>query len=301
MELRHLRYFVAVAEELSFRGAGEKLHLSQPALSAQIRGLEEELKVRLFKRTPRTVSLTHAGRVFLDEARLVLQAAGRAEERVRSAEHGLTGTLRVGMISSIANAWLAGILRGFLRQFPRVQLSLFDLTTHEQLRRLRAGELDAALLRPPVGFPELEFKLVAESTQVLAAPVRHRLVRKREPLEWKDFDGEALVMMHPGLQHGFYDAFMAQCAKAGAAPRPSQFAHDVQTLMWLISAGFGVAPMTATLSEIHRPGLVFRPLPSGLPPVQTVLVWRRNDDSPAVANFIAVFGDLPARPTITNS
>jgi DNA-binding transcriptional LysR family regulator len=301
MELRHLRYFVAVAEELSFRGAGEKLHLSQPALSAQIRSLEEELKVRLLKRTTRSVSLTHAGRVFLDEARLVLQAAGRAEERVRSAEHGLTGTLRVGMISSIANAWLAGILRGFLRQFPGVQLSLFDLTTHEQLRRLRAGELDAALLRPPVGFPELEFKFVAESTQVLAAPVRHRLARKREPLAWKDFDGEALVMMHPGLQHGFYDAFMAQCAKAGATPRPSQFAHDVQTLMWLISAGFGIAPTTATLSEIQRPGLVFRPLPPGLPPVQTVLVWRRDDDSPALANFIAVFGDSPGQPTITNS
>ncbi|HEX3719527.1 MAG TPA: LysR family transcriptional regulator [Verrucomicrobiae bacterium] len=300
MELRYLRYFVAVAEELSFRGAAEKLHLSQPALSAQVRALEEELKVRLFERNSRSVALTAAGRVFLAEARTVLQAAVQAEQRARMAEHGLTGTLRVGLISSIANAWLAGILRKFLRKFPGVQLSLFDLTSPEQLRRLREGEIDAALLRPPVGFPELAYKFVGESKQVLAVSVGHRLARKREPLAWKDFDGEALVMMHPNFQHGFYDAFMANCAKAGAVPRPSQYANDVQTLMWLIASGFGVAPTVATLSEIKRPGLVFRALPPGLPPVQTVLVWRRHDDSPALANFVGGFDTFASAPNLTN-
>lgn len=289
MELRHLRYFVAVAEQLSFRGAAERLHLSQPALSSQIRALEEELRVRLLERNTRVVTLTHSGRVFLEEARNVLNSASQAEQRARQAGHGLAGTLRVGLISSIANDWLAGILRGFVRRFPGVQLSLFDLTTPDQLRRLRAGEIDAALLRPPVGFPELEWKSIAEARYILAASAGHRLARQREPLRWQDFDGEALVVMHPSLQHGFYDSFLAHCAKAGAKPFPAQFANDVQTLMWLIAAGFGIAPTASTLAETKRPGLVFRELPAGLPPVQTVLVWRRKDDSPVLANFVASF------------
>ena len=177
MELRHLRYFVAVAEELSFRRAAEKLHLAQPPLSAQIKSLEAELGVRLFERTTRSVSLTHAGRVLLEEARLVLGASVQAERRAKEAEHGLTGTLRVGMIAPAANAWLAGVLRVFRQRFPAVQLSLFDLTSPEQLRRLRANELDAGLLRPPIGFPELDYAFVEESRQVLALPAGHRLAK----------------------------------------------------------------------------------------------------------------------------
>jgi DNA-binding transcriptional LysR family regulator len=104
-------------------------------------------------------------------------------------------------------------------------------------------------------------------------------------LEWRDFHDEPLVMIHPTGQHGYYDAFLAACAKAGAKPRPAQYANDIQTKMWLISAGFGIAPTTATLGEVKRPGLVFRTLPPGLPPVRTVLVWRRDDQSAALTHF----------------
>lgn len=288
MELRHLRYFVAVAEELSFRKAAEKLHLAQPPLSAQIKALEQELRVRLFDRTTRSVQLTHPGRVFLAEARSVLAASAQAEQRVREAEHALVGTLRVGVIAPVTNAWLAGILRHFRQQFPGVQLSLFDLTTTEQLRRLRARELDAGLLRPPVGFPELEYKFVGESRQVLAVPTGHKLARKKR-LRWQDFHNQEMVLIHPSAQHGFYDAFLAECAKVGAKPRPVQYANDIQTKMWLISAGFGIAPTIATFEEVRRPGLTFRPLPSALPLVQTVLVWRRDDTSPVLARFCGSF------------
>lgn len=288
MELRHLRYFVAVAEELSFRRAAEKLGMAQPPLSAQIRALEQELGLRLFERTTRSVQLTHAGRVFLDEAQAVLQASARAERLAKEAEHGLAGTLRLGIAAPAAGAWLAGILRRFRQQFPGVQLSLFDLTSTEQLRRLRARELDAGLLRPPVLFPELDYKFIQESRQVLALPAGHRLARKRR-LQWLDFDQEDMVLIHPSSQHGFYDAFFAQCAKAGAKPRPVQYVNDAQTKMWLISAGFGIAPTTATLAEGRRPGLVFRPLPPGLPLVQLVLVWRRDNSSPALAHFRECF------------
>lgn len=288
MELRHVRYFAAVAESLNFRAAAEKLHVAQPALSAQIKSLEEELGVQLLQRTTRKVELTPAGRVFLEEARRLLAAAVQAETRVRQANAGLVGTIRLGVIAPTANAWLAGILRNFRQQFPGVNFSLFDLTSTEQLARLRAGELDAGLLRPPVGFPELEYTFVEESVQVLALPAGHRLAKKKI-IDWRDFDGEQMVLLHPNVQHGYYDPFLAACSKAGAKTRIGQYANDIQTKMWLISAGFGIAPTTATLAEVKRPGLIFRPLPEGLPPVHTVLVWQRSDASPILQNFRQFF------------
>jgi len=291
MELRHLRYFMAVAEELSFRRAADRLHVAQPPLSAQIRGLEEELGVRLFERTTRSVSLTHAGVVFLQECRVVLAATAEAERKTKQAEQGIIGTLRLGVIAPAANAWLAGILRGFRQRYPQVQLSVFDLTSTEQLRRLRTHELDAGLLRPPVGSPDLDSIFVEEAEQVLALPAGHRLARKRQ-IEWKDFHNEAMVLIHPTAQHGYYDAFFTACAKVGAKAGPTQYAHDIQTKMWLISAGFGIAPTTATLTKVKRPGLVFRKLPPGLPTVHTVLVWRADDHSPVLEHFRGCFQPL---------
>jgi DNA-binding transcriptional LysR family regulator len=294
MELRHLRYFVAVAEELSFRRAAEKLNLAQPPLSAQIKALETELGVRLLDRTTRSVALTQAGRVFLAEAKAVLAASSQAGRRAQEAAHGVVGMLRLGVIAPAANMRLSGILRHFRERFPSVQLSVFDLTTPDQLRRLRENDLDVALVRPPVAFPELDFEFVEEADQVLALPAGHPLARKRR-LEWRDFDGQPMVMVQPNLQHGYYDAFLAACAKAGAKPRAAQYTNDIQTKMWLISAGFGIAPTTATLAEVKRPGLVFRTLPPGLPRVQTVLVWRRHDLSPVLAHFRDCFPPFRSR------
>jgi DNA-binding transcriptional LysR family regulator len=289
MELRHLRYFVAVAEELNFRRAAERLHVAQPALSSQIKDLEEELGVRLFDRTTRSVLLTPTGQIFLTEARGILGATTHAEQLVRKAEHGLVGTLRVGVITPATGPLLARVLRHFHQKYPGVQLSLSALTSSEQLKRLRAGELDAGLLRPPVASSEFDTRFVEQAPQMLAVPVGHRLARKRK-IEWKDFNGEGLVMIHPDHQHSFYDPFIAACLKAGAKTHVAQYAQDVQIKMWLISAGFGIAPVTATLVEIRRPGVVFRPLPPGLPPVQTMLVWRRVDASvPVVKNFLDCF------------
>jgi DNA-binding transcriptional LysR family regulator len=293
MELRHLRYFLTVAESLSFRGAAERLNLAQSALSAQIKTLEDELGVKLFERTTRSVTLTNAGRVFLEEASNVVKAAARAEARARFAKQGLVGTLRIGIIAPSANAWLARVVGQFRTDHPAVELSFYDLPSIEQLHRLRDHELDVGFLRPPVGLPQLDYQLVEQSEQVLALPSSHRLAAK-ETLDWSDFHDEPMVVMHPNLQHGFYDAFFSHCARAGATPRMAQLANDVNTKMWLISAGLGLAPTTATIAEVQRPGLTLRSLPPGLPPVQTVLAWRRTDDSPIISHFRACFPTIGA-------
>lgn len=284
MELRHLRYFVAVAEELSFRKASERLRLAQPPLSAQIKSLETELGVRLFDQSTRSVRLTEAGRILLDEARSVLNSARQAEQRTRHAGQGLQGTLRIGIIAPSANEWMASVLREFRQQYGGVKLALFDLVSTEQLQRLRTDNLDVGLLRPPIHSIELEYEFVEEARQVLALPTDHRLTKKSE-IVWADFHDESLVLIDPTLQHGYYDPFFQACAQAGAVPRATQFANDIQTKMWLISAGFGIAPTTASLAEITRPGLSYRELPEGLPVVQTALVWKRTNDSPILQAF----------------
>lgn len=288
MELRHLRYFVAVAEELSFRRAAERLHLAQPPLSSQIKSLEGELGLRLFDRTTRTVKLTSAGAVFLEEARAILIAADRARQNVRKASQGLIGPLRIGILAPTATPRLARILSSFRKKFPAVQFALFELTSVEQLHRLREEQLDVGLLRPPIEFAELEWRFVEESPMVLAAPSGHRLARKRG-ITWADFHNEPMVMIHPSLQHSYYDKFLELCAKAGATPVVGQYANDVHSKMWLISAGFGIAPTTKTIAEVKRPGLVFRELPEGLPLVQTLLVWKRSNHSPVLRNFLECF------------
>jgi DNA-binding transcriptional LysR family regulator len=293
MELRQLRYFVAVAEELSFRRAAERLHLAQPPLSAQIKALENLLGTKLFERTTRSVTLTQAGRVFLEEARTVISAARQAEQRVKMADQGLVGTLRIGVLSPAATARLAAILRGFRQKFPGIQFSLHELSSTEQLQRLRTEQLDVGLLRPPIGFPDLTHLFYEESTMVLASPAGHRLAKLRR-IEWRDFHGEPMVMIHPSMQHSYYDPFLRLCAQAGAIPVVGQYANDVHSKLWLISAGFGVAPTTKTIAEVKRPGLVFRELPSGLPPVQTLIVWKRNNESAIIRNFIEAFAVKPS-------
>jgi DNA-binding transcriptional LysR family regulator len=295
MELRHLRYFIAVAEHLSFRRAADRLHLAQPALSSQIKDLEIELGTRLFDRSTRSVKLTAPGKVFLDEARSVLMSAERAEQNVRKAGRGLIGPLRVGLLAPTATPRLARILSSYRQKFPSVQFSLYELTSVEQLHRLREDQLDVGLLRPPVEFPELEYLFLEESPMILAAPAGHRLTKLRR-ISWPDFHNESMVLIHPTLQHGYYDRFFEACSKDGATPLLGQYANDVHSKLWLISAGFGIAPTTKTIAEIKRPGLVFCDLPPGLPRVQTLLVWKRTNTSPVLRNFLDCFVTPSAKP-----
>jgi DNA-binding transcriptional LysR family regulator len=168
------------------------------------------------------------------------------------------------------------------------------MTSPEQMHRIREDQMDVGFMRPPTNSPDLEMLFVEKSEHVLAAPAGHRLTKLRR-LEWGHFQDEKLVLIHPTLQHGFYDSFMELCARAGATPRVSQYANGVHTKMWLISAGFGVGPTSRSMSTVKRPGLVFKELPEGLPLIHTVLAWKRNNPSPTLKNFLNCFTGLDGK------
>jgi DNA-binding transcriptional LysR family regulator len=287
MELRTLRYFAAVAEELHFGRAAKRLAMTQPPLSQAIAGLEAELGVRLFERTRRQVRLTHAGAVFLGEARATLARAAQGVELAQRAQRGEVGRLAVGYLAATAYTLLPLVLRDFRRRFPGVKLDLRELTIPQQHAALLGGEIDVGLLRPPVREAELAAETILAEPFVLALPSRHPLcVLRRVPA--KRLAGEPFIMFprQPGLV--FHDLVMGFCLRAGFTPRVAQEANQTHTVIGLVSAGIGVALVPASTQKIGLAGVAYRALSEGTPESRTAVAWRRADASPVVAAFLDV-------------
>jgi len=287
MELRALRYFVALADELHFGRAAKRLSMTQPPLSQAIRALERELGVRLFERTRRKVALTHAGGAFLEEARATLARATQAVETAQRAERGEVGRLAVGYIAATAYTLLPLVLRDFSRGFPGVKLELRELTLPQQVEALRRGDVDVALLRPPIADAELAAETILQEPFVLALPSRHPLTRLRR-VPARRLAGEPFVMFprQPGLV--FHDLVMGFCLKHGFTPRVAQEANQTHTVVGLVSAGIGVALVPASTQRIGLAGVAYRPLREATPASRTAVAWRRLDASPVVKAFLDV-------------
>jgi DNA-binding transcriptional LysR family regulator len=294
MELRHLRYFVAVAEELHFGRAAARLHISQPPLSQQIRDLEQELGVRLLERNRRRVALTPAGASFLDEAREILRRSERAGERARRASRGELGELGVGYVTSAMNEPLAAILREFRRTRPGVELQLHDQLPDQQLEGLRAGRLDVGFLRPPVDDPLLRAECIWREPLVVALPADHPLAAQPR-VRWRDLAGEPFVNLPWHAAPGFQRVLFEACRAAGFAPQVRQLANDLPTVIWLVGAGVGVAVVSAGLAGLSRHSVVYRPLRPRGPLVEMVVAWRRDARSPVVEAFLGVTRRVVAR------
>lgn len=310
MELRQLRYFCAVAEELSFVRAAKRLFIAQPALSIQIRNLETELKVPLLRRTTRSVEVTHAGQTFYAEAKEVLARVEAAGKHARDAEAGIVGTLRVAFLSNVATTDLGGRMRGFRERFPGVNLTLMEAPSHAQIAMLRHGDIHVAILRmswlraaggtrrgagkgagleelaATLGFSsqELAGEAVGREPMVVAVPAESALARKRR-LGWRDFHGEAMIGISDSRER-FLDTFFACCERAGARPVVSQDAQDLMTRLWMVACGFGFTATSASSQEISRPGLAYRPLPPDGPEVLTFTAWRKGDQPAHLRQFI---------------
>jgi DNA-binding transcriptional LysR family regulator len=282
---------VAVAEELSFRRAAERLHISQPPLSTQIKDLEEEIGVQLFDRSNRAITLTAAGDRFLIDARRILAEARQAEITAKKVASGVVGRLRLGFMLSTAHKLLGRAVQKFKQRYPNVEISLVDLTNSEQLLALADDRLDIAFTRSRIARPDLETEILLEEPMVMMVPSDHPLAKKKR-LAWQDLAGANIVTLHPDQALGFYDNFFIKCNEAKISVITGQYANDIHTEMWLVSIGMGLAPTSFTTTQVVRPNVSFCELPNNLPKVQTVMSWKKTGVSEVEANFISIIRQL---------
>jgi DNA-binding transcriptional LysR family regulator len=283
MELRHLRYFVAVAEHLSFGRAAARLHLSQPPLSRQIRALETELGAALFTRTRRSVRLTAAGVALLPEARRLLRDADALQAGARQLASGEVGTLALGFISVAAYNLVPELAPEFRRRHAGIRLALREATSDVQLAALAQGELDVGLVLPPVDGAGLDYAPLLEDTLVAAVPAGRG---GKGPIALTSLRDEPFILFPRAVGTSLYDAIVNACRHAGFAPRVEQEAIQMQTIVSLVAAGMGVALVPGALVNLRRTGVVYRPLTDARPRVELGIAWRSADDAPAVRAFV---------------
>jgi DNA-binding transcriptional LysR family regulator len=293
VELRHLRYFVAVAEELHFRRAAERLHISQPPLSQQIRQLEDAVGVQLLARNRRGVQLTPAGQSFLEEAREILASVDDAAETARRVSRGEVGQLSVGFVGSAMYGVLPEILRSFREGHPDVELRLRELPSAPQLEGLRSGRIDVGFVRPPVQDPDLMSETVLREPVVAALPEWHRLSARRR-LRLADLRHESFVLMGHREAPGLHDALVGAMWAAGSAPGVIQEVAEMQTVVGLVAAGLGVSLVPASVQALKRRGVVYRPVIEDAPRIELDLVWRTGDASPVLDAFRQLVRAHPA-------
>jgi len=295
MELRHLRYFVAVGEEQHYGRAAQRLRVAQPALSRQIQDLEREIGFQLFDRLPRGVRLSAAGNAFLADARLILQQVSDAAIRAGRVARGLAGTLRVGFTESAS--WHCVVPDSF-RQFrdaqPDAELQLSPLLSLDQVQAVRSGRLDAGFVfNMPKADPELDQVQVASQKLVLAVPKGHPLTRSKR-LRLRDLADSDFVWFPRRQSPAYYDRLMQACSRGGLkAPRIVQEAADQATLLALVACRLGVAFVSdATRWRCPR-DVLLRPGVDLSLPIAFSLIWRKDNASPLLARFVAEVLQLP--------
>jgi DNA-binding transcriptional LysR family regulator len=291
VELRHLRYFVAVAEELHFGRAAARLHVAQPALSQQIQSLERELGVQLLTRTKRRVSLTEAGRTFLAEGRRTLSAADGAVRAAQRAAHGETGRLRVGYVDLATWLTFPPILRRFRERHPAVDVTLTQLHREPQREALLRGDLDVGFFSLRAEDRGLCGELVAEDPLVVALPDGHPAADLTSvPL--RVLAEDPWVLFPSELRTSYVELALSSCAAAGFAPRVVQEASQLHTLSGLVSAGVGVTLLPQSIAAAPQTGVVFRPLTGMKLMLPMHLIWRDGDLPPTGERFRAVAREL---------
>lgn len=291
MELRHLRYFVSVAEDLHFGRAARRLGMTQPPLSQQIRRLEDELRTPLLRRTKRRVELTDAGRIFLDEARAILLRAERAVGVAQRAGRGEIGQLSVGFIPWADFTSVPGMIRTFGERYPDVELDMHSLTMPEQVSALRDGRIQVGIIRPPVDAADLVTQPLLSEPLVVVFPHRHRFAAYRR-VPWQALATEPYIRFSPKRAPG-YDAVIAHaCAEAGITLNVKHEVDHPQTVLALVEARVGVSLVPASSGRVRRPGIAHRGLRPTGPALRTVIAWRRDNESSLVQAFRRVVREV---------
>ncbi len=288
IELRHLRYFIAVAETQNFGRAAAQLHISQPPLSRAIQQLEAHLGTRLFLRVGRGVQLSAAGSQFLHDARRMLVELQRAERNAVRTARGETGTVRIGFVSTALYSVLPGLVRQLRQRLPGVELVLEEQTVGDQQRALQAAGIDLGLALCPQALPGLDQRVVQRETLVACLAIDHPLARQPPAaLALEALREEAFVMFPRERSPGLFDHILSMADAAGFSLKCGQQAVQMQTIVGLVSAGLGPALVPASIATLQRPGVVYRSLTDAGKPVETALIWRRQDDNPALTRVLS--------------
>jgi len=290
MELRHLRYALAIADHLHFTKAAKALGIGQPPLSQQIKALEDELGVRLFHRLTRGVELTEAGRAFMPLAQSAVQAAEQARTAAQRAARGELGGLSIGFTSSASfNPIVPGIIGRFREGFPSLAISLVEQTTTRLLESLADGTLDIAFLRPVLGETDgLATRRLPDEDLWVALPARHRLAGTG-PLDLLDLAGEPFILYPRANGRLLYDTIIAACRNAGFSPRIAQEAPQMASTVNLVAAGVGVALVPESMCQLHAQGVEYARIAGNGPKAQLVVAHKRDGPMPpAVRNFMSV-------------
>lgn len=288
LELRHLRAFVAVAQERHFGRAAKRLHVAQPPLSRQIRRLEQELGTELFDRSLRPIRLTAAGVAFLEDAERTLHQAQRAVDRVRRAGRGELGQLSIGAMPWAYNGVVPAVVRAFRSRSPDVSLELSTLAPAEQAEALQKGRLDvgfAALPRWLADAHVLKFEAIVEEPMVAIVPDQHRF-SKQSQVALHELSGEPRVCISRAVAPELADAQATLFRERGLTPTVLHEASDVQGLLGLVAAGVGVALHIESVANLRRRGVTFVALEPELPTMTLSLIWRRDDDRELVRAFV---------------
>jgi DNA-binding transcriptional LysR family regulator len=295
VELRHLRSFVAVAEELHFGRAAERLSLAQSPLSRHIRELEHELGASLFQRSTRSVVLTNAGVVLLKEAREALAQIDRARALVQQAERGEVGQLHVGFVASAAFDIVPDLFAAYRARYPRVEIVPHHATVSEQMQLLRERRLHAGIVRQPVSSVALVFQPLRKDEVVVALPRAHDLAQEaRIPLA--ALAGESFLFLRRQPWPDYYDMLISACLGAGFSPNVVQETRDFVTLIGLVAAGAGIAFAPASAHELTSGVVVARPLEDCHLDVGYTLACHPNEDSPLLEGLLAAVPELrPSR------
>ena len=285
MELRQLRYFVAVAEERHFGRAAKRLRLSQPPLSAQIKGLEEELGVKLFQRSTRQVALTDAGRTFLERAEGILEAVEEAKEAAKGADEGVRGRLEVGFISSATLGLLPPAIRLFRERFGGVEIELRELTSGQQIDALYAGEIRVGLVRLPLRAPGLRFEPLQEESLLVALPSGHPL-EALESVPLEAMVDQPLIFFTRQLMPSLHAQIVELFQRVGAFPNVVQHAVHLQTIVGLVASDVGLAILPEPAERLSREGVVYRSLDAPDATSWVGLARVEEDGSLLVENFV---------------
>lgn len=292
METRLLRYFVAVAEELHFGRASERVGIAQPPLSQQIQKLEKELGVRLFQRTSRRVELTDVGKWLLGEANLILNRIEAARDVANQFADGITGRLDVGAVSPVLDTFLPALIQRFVTSHPDIRLSLHELRSDDQIEWLRTGRLDVGFVRIfGQDLAELEHRIVRRERYILALPADHTLAKKKfVPLA--SLRDVRMIMAPRRFRPALHDRILSCFQAAGANLNIVQEASSKRTEIALVAAGIGLALVPESYAHVFkRQGVAYRPIRGNLPSIEMGALWRSDRLSPPCSRFLSQLDD----------